>query len=128
MPLYVLFLCVTLYKIELQNVCVGVCIVAGHCSAAVVRWCLAGPAGGCTAGAVCTNCHPGICTRRDYVPFGVQHGGGPARQRGRDQRGAGARPRVRHHNLVIPGVRCVVTLPFRVLLSLLCLKLYYLQL
>ena len=35
MPLYVLFLCVTLYKIKLQNVCVGVWWLA----TAVLRWC-----------------------------------------------------------------------------------------
>ena len=43
MPLYVLFLCVTLYKIKFQNVCVGVWWLA----TAVLRWCGgAGPGGG----------------------------------------------------------------------------------
>ena len=42
MPLYVLFLCLTLYKIKLQNVCVGVWWLA----TAVLRWCRAEPGGG----------------------------------------------------------------------------------
>ena len=43
--------------------CCGCAVVPGRAAGR------AGPTSGCTAGAVCTNCHPGICTRRDYVPF-----------------------------------------------------------